>query len=102
MGQTEYHNLPPGRYDKTLVGDQRIEVEAGDVLGVQFARFNPVPYDNVAGPCVLEEVGLYAETPTAGVRPGVVHGFVRKTQGASMCRMYSIFATYQVAREYYY
>ena len=83
------------------MGGKRIEVNARDVLGVQFARFNPVRYDNVAGPCGPEEVGLYAETPTAGVRPGVVHGFVRKTQGASMCRMYSIFATYQVARKYY-
>ena len=100
VGQTEYRHLRPGRYRKTLSSKQRIEVEAGDVIGIQFHQFNPIPYDTVATSCDQQEAGLYTDSTPSGVTPGVVYGFQRKAYSASTCRMYSLYAKYETSSEY--
>lgn len=98
VGQTRFTALQAGYHEKNLTGSDVIHFQAGDVIGMQFENYNPVPYDMRAPSCASDEKVLYLVQQDMSLDPqlhqGAVYAFEEKPDSWSACRMYSLFAQY--------
>jgi hypothetical protein len=99
VGQTVYQDLPPGRHDKLLIGRERISFDAGDVVGIMFSHFNPIPYDIKKGDCSDDDSVLYLAASPESVNPGRIFSFQKKETFDRTCRMYSLYAEFETSPE---
>ncbi len=98
VGQTVFKGLRPGRHDVILNARERIDFQAGDVFGVMFSRFNPIPFDTTAR-CHDMEEALYMDNPPPSVHAGDVYTFEKKDRKEGLCKLYSLFANLETASE---
>ena len=95
VGQTIFENLEAGPHEKVLTGSDIIHFEAGDVIGLQFDNYNPLPYDLQHSSCLSDERVLFVVDQDKPIlHEGAVYAFQEKPDSWKACRMYSLFARY--------
>ncbi len=101
VGEKVFKGLRPGRHDVTLNSRERIDFEAGDVFGVTFTRFNPIPFDATETQHCDVTAGdaMHINNPPPSLKIGDIYTFQRKEMKRNPCRLYSLFAKMETASE---
>ena len=95
VGQTIFTDLEAGFHEKNLTGNDVIHFQAGDVIGLQYDNYNPLPYDIRHTSCTSDERVLFAVHQEAPIlHEGAVYAFQEKPDTWKACRMYSLFAKF--------
>ena len=99
-------DLANGYHELYLTDGDSIPFEAGDVIGLQFEDYNPIPYDLRHQSCTSDEKVLYLADTDLQKSPilheGAVYAFQEKPDSWKACRMYSLYATYSGDGMLYY
>ncbi len=101
VGQTVFKGLRPGRHDVPLTSREQIHFEAGDVLGIMFDQFNPIPYDSAMQHC--SEGGgqvMFIDNPPTVTMPGDIYTFQLKDRKKTPCRIYSLYVNIEITGNY--
>ena len=99
VGQTVYRGLESGPHDFKIPSEDRFQFEAGDVLGIMFEHFNPIPYDVSQTDCQHDQGILYTDATSREVLPGRSFNFHIKPTFFKPCRQHSLYATFQPISE---
>ena len=98
VGETVFKGLRPGRHDVTLNSRERIEFQAGDVFGLVFTQFNPIPFDTAMQQhCDNGAEVMYIDNPPPSLQIGDIYTFQKKDRKRAPCRMYSVYSSLETA-----